>query len=87
MYIEQGKNKEPYLCIMNQLGKILIITGMILVIAGLIFYFAGDKLSWLGRLPGDIRIEKGNTRFYFPVTTMILLSILLSVIMWIIRKL
>jgi hypothetical protein len=70
----------------NQLGKILIITGIILVIAGLIIYFAGDKLGWIGRLPGDIRIEKENTRFYFPVTTMILLSVLLSVILWVIRK-
>jgi hypothetical protein len=72
---------------MNQLGKILIITGIILVVAGLIIYFAGDKLGWIGRLPGDIRIEKENSRFYFPITTMILLSVLLSVVMWIIRKL
>jgi hypothetical protein len=71
---------------MNQLGKILIITGIIIFVAGLIIYFAGDKLGWIGRLPGDIRIEKENSRFYFPITTMILLSILLSVIMWIIRK-
>jgi H+/Cl- antiporter ClcA len=67
-------------------GKILIITGVILVIAGLIFYFSGDKLNWFGNLPGDIRIGKGNTRFYFPVTTMILISIVLSGILWIIRK-
>ncbi|HCI54443.1 MAG TPA: DUF2905 domain-containing protein [Bacteroidales bacterium] len=72
---------------MSQLGKILIVTGVILVIAGLIIYFAADKLSWLGRLPGDIRIEKGNVRFYFPITTMIILSIILSLILWIIRKL
>jgi hypothetical protein len=72
---------------MNQLGKILIITGIILVVAGLIIYFAGDKLGWIGRLPGDIRIEKENSRFYFPITTMILLSVLLSVVMWIIKKL
>ena len=72
---------------MGQFGKILIIIGIVLIIAGLIIYFAGDKLSWLGHLPGDIRIEKGNTRFYFPITTMILVSILISVIMWLIRKL
>jgi H+/Cl- antiporter ClcA len=70
----------------SHFGKILIIIGIILVIAGLILYFAGDKLSWLGRLPGDIRIEKENTRIYFPFTTMILLSAVLSIIMWIIRK-
>lgn len=72
---------------MNQLGKILIIAGIILVVAGIIIYFAGDRLNWIGRLPGDIRIEKENTRIYFPITTMILLSVLLSLIMWIIRKL
>ena len=72
---------------MEQLGKILIITGILMVVAGLILYFAGDKLGWIGRLPGDIRIVKENVRFYFPVTTMILLSIILSVIIYIIRKL
>lgn len=72
---------------MNQIGKTLIIIGIILVVAGIIIYFAGDKLNWLGRLPGDIRIEKENTRFYFPITTMIILSIILSLIMWIFRKL
>lgn len=72
---------------MAQLGKILIIIGIILVVAGIVIYFACDRLNWIGRLPGDIRIEKENTRIYFPITTMILLSALLSLIMWIIRKL
>jgi hypothetical protein len=71
---------------MPQLGKILIVLGIILILAGLIIYFAGDKLGWIGNLPGDIRVEKENIKFYFPVTTMILLSILLSVIIWLIRK-
>jgi len=71
---------------MPQTGKILITIGVILVIAGLVLWLAGDKLSWLGRLPGDIRIEKENFRFYFPVTTMILLSILVTFILWLIRK-
>lgn len=71
---------------MQQTGKILIIAGIILVIAGLIIYFAGNKLTWLGHLPGDIRIEKENVRFYFPVTTMILVSLILSLILYLIRK-
>lgn len=71
---------------MPQIGKILITIGVILVIAGLVLWLAGDRLSWLGRLPGDIRIEKENFRFYFPVTTMILLSILVTFILWLIRK-
>lgn len=72
---------------MPQIGKILVIAGIVLVIAGLIFWLAGDKLSWIGHLPGDIRVEKENVRFYFPITTMILLSVVVSVILWILRKL
>ena len=71
---------------MNQLAKILILAGIVLVIAGIIVYFFGNRLGWIGHLPGDIRIEKENMRFYFPVTTMILLSALLSLILWLIRK-
>ncbi len=71
---------------MPHLGKILIIAGIILVIAGVIIYFFGSKLGWIGHLPGDIRIEKENTRIYFPITTMILLSVLLTLIVWIIKK-
>ena len=71
----------------EETGKYIIIAGIILVIAGLIIYFFHDKLYWLGRLPGDIRIERENFRFYFPVTTMILLSIIFSLILWLCRKL
>ena len=71
---------------MTQPGKILIIAGVILIIAGIIISFAGNKLNWIGHLPGDIRIEKENMRFYFPITTMIILSIVLSVIIWLVRK-
>ncbi len=71
---------------MHQLGKIIIVAGIILIIAGLIISFAGDKLNWLGHLPGDIRIEKENFRFYFPITTMIIISVLLSIILALIRK-
>jgi hypothetical protein len=71
---------------MEQTGKVLIFAGIILVIAGIIIYFAGDKLSWIGHLPGDIRIVKENVRFYFPITTMIIISVVLSIIVYIIRK-
>ena len=72
---------------MPQLGKIIIILAIILLIIGIIIYFAGNKLSWFGNLPGDIKIVRDNFRFYFPITTMILLSLLLSGILWVIRKL
>ncbi|MGB8357234.1 MAG: DUF2905 domain-containing protein [Bacteroidales bacterium] len=71
---------------MPQVGKILIITGIILVITGVVIYFAGNRFGWFGHLPGDIRIEKENMRIYFPITTMLLLSIVASVIIWLIKK-
>ena len=72
---------------MQQTGKILIILGVIVIIAGIIVYFGGNKLNFLGKLPGDIRVEKENFRFYFPVTTIILLSIIVSFIIWIVKRL
>lgn len=67
-------------------GKILVAAGIILMIAGLIWWFAGDKLHWFGRLPGDIRYEKPGFSFYMPITTMILLSIFVSLSIYIFRK-
>ena len=61
-------------------GKYIIFFGVFIVLAGLLIYFFHDKLHWIGRLPGDIRIEKENFRFYFPITTMILFSLLLTLI-------
>ena len=67
-------------------GKYMILIGAVIVVAGLLVYFFGDKWQWIGRLPGDIRIEKGNTRFYFPVTTMILFSLVLTIILHLVKK-
>ncbi len=71
---------------MPQVGKILIIAGIILVITGVVIYFAGNRFGWFGHLPGDIRIEKENMSIYFPITTMLLLSIVASIIIWLIKK-
>ena len=71
---------------MEQLGKILIFAGIVLVAVGLIIYFAGSKLGWIGHLPGDIRIVRDNVKIYFPITTMIVLSLLLSLIIDPIRR-
>ncbi len=64
----------------QETGKYLLIAGVLLVIVGVIVYFIGDKLSFLGRLPGDIRIEGQKGSFYFPITTCILLSIVLTLV-------
>ncbi len=66
---------------MQSNGKLIIAIGLSIIVIGAIVYFFGDKLSWFGRLPGDVRIEKENFNFYFPITTMILLSILLNILM------
>ncbi|UCH13340.1 MAG: DUF2905 domain-containing protein [Bacteroidales bacterium] len=68
------------------IGKYLIIIGLFIVVIGVLIYFLGDKLSWIGRLPGDIRIEKENLKIFIPVTTMILISILLTLIVTLIKK-
>ena len=67
-------------------GKYIIVFGVLIVIAGIVIYFFHDKLHWIGRLPGDIRIEKENFRFYFPITTMIIFSLILTLIIRLIRK-
>ena len=70
----------------SETGKYIIIAGRVIVLLGVIIYFFHDKLNWIGRLPGDIRIEKENFRFYFPITTMILLSVFASLLIWLWRK-
>ena len=67
-------------------GKYIIITGVLIVLLGVLIYFFHDKLNWIGRLPGDIRIEKENFRFYFPITTMIIFSLVITVIVQVIRR-
>lgn len=64
---------------MNPVAKMLIAAGVVLIVAGLLWQVGGKFIS-LGRLPGDIVVEKENFRFYFPITTSILLSILLTII-------
>jgi hypothetical protein len=71
---------------MQNIGKILTIIGIGIAVAGIILYFAGNKLSWLGHLPSDIRIERGNFKLYCPITTMIIVSVLLTAIVRIIQK-
>lgn len=70
----------------SETGKYIILFGIVIIIAGIVVYFFHDKLHWIGRLPGDIRIEKENFKFYFPVTTMILLSLVVTALVWVARK-
>jgi Protein of unknown function (DUF2905) len=70
---------------MSDLGRVLIVIGVILVIVGAVFLLV-PKLPWLGRLPGDISYKRGNFSFYFPLGTCILISIILTLIMYLFRK-
>jgi hypothetical protein len=67
-------------------GRYIIIIGVAVVLIGVVVYFLHDKLHWIGRLPGDIRIEKENSRFYFPIVTMLLFSLILTVLFSLIKK-
>jgi hypothetical protein len=68
------------------MGRMLITIGLVLVVAGVLFTFADRLPIKLGRLPGDIHIQGKNSTFYFPITTCILLSLLLSFVLWILRR-
>jgi len=70
---------------LSGLGRSLIIMGLILVGVGLVITFM-PRIPWLGKLPGDIYIKKEGFSFYFPVTTCILISLLLSFIFWLFRR-
>ncbi|GAB4020829.1 DUF2905 domain-containing protein [Spirosoma koreense] len=68
-------------------GKYIILIGAALMLIGAVVYFFGDKLTWLGRLPGDIRIEgKNGGGFYFPIVTCLVVSLLLNLIIVLIRR-
>ncbi len=69
----------------NLIGKILIIFGLIIIAVGILSIFAG-KISWFGKLPGDICLQKKNFSFYFPISTCILLSIVITFIIWLFGK-
>lgn len=71
---------------MNGLGRPLIIVGLILVAAGLVVSFFPKLPSWLGKLPGDINIKSDNFSFHFPLATCLLLSALISFLLWLFRR-
>jgi hypothetical protein len=65
----------------NDIGKTLIVLGLLIALAGVLLVFVG-RVPWIGRLPGDIDIQRGNWHFYFPIATSILLSLLLTLLVW-----
>jgi len=70
---------------LGALGKLLVLLGVFIVLMGLLL-MAGDKIPWIGKLPGDILVKKERFTFYFPLTTSILISILLTLLFTLFRK-
>ena len=79
--IRKGLDGMPF----EQIGRILVFAGLLLAAFGL-FIMLGGKFIALGRLPGDIVIRRGNFTFYFPVVTSILISVVLSLIGWVLTR-
>lgn len=73
---------------MENAGRLLVFAGLGLAVIGLVLWFGGSRgwLSWLGRLPGDIRVEGDKGGFYFPVVTCLVVSALLSGLLALVRK-
>ena len=70
---------------MQEIGKLLAIGGVVIALLGVLLW-SGVGAGWLGRLPGDIRIERGHSSFYFPIVTCIIISVLLSLIISFFRR-
>jgi hypothetical protein len=70
---------------MAGLGKTLIFVGIALVVLGLVFYLGG-KIPWLGRLPGDITIERERFTFYFPLATCLIISVIITLVLYFFRR-
>jgi hypothetical protein len=69
----------------DSFGKLLVLLGVFMVVVGLFLWF-GDKIPWVGRLPGDILIKRDKFTFYFPLVTCILISLILTLLFSIFRK-
>ena len=70
---------------MNDLGKFLVIVGLVIAAAGALLW-SGFGKGWLGRLPGDIHYTRENFSFHFPIVTCLILSALLSLVLWLFRR-
>lgn len=70
---------------MEQIGKLIILFGVILIIVGVVVLFF-DRIPLIGKLPGDIHIRRGNFNLYFPVMTSILLSVILTLVLWLVNN-
>ncbi|MEE4162079.1 MAG: DUF2905 domain-containing protein [Woeseiaceae bacterium] len=68
------------------MGKWMMIAGAVILVVGALLHFAPQTLSWFGRLPGDIRIDNGNTKIFLPITSMLVISIFLTIVVNVFRR-
>jgi hypothetical protein len=69
----------------TEVGKLLLVFGLVIAAAGVVLILAG-RIPWVGRLPGDVYIQRGNWTFYFPLATSLLLSLVLTLVFWIVGR-
>jgi len=70
---------------MSDIGRALVIVGVVIAVVGVMMMLAG-RVPWIGRLPGDIYVRRGNWSLYFPLATSLLLSVILTLIFWLIGR-
>jgi Protein of unknown function (DUF2905) len=71
--------------LMPELGRALIVMGIVLAVVGLVLVFV-DRVPWIGRLPGDVHVQRGNWTIYVPLGTSIVLSVVLTLVLWLIGR-
>jgi ribose/xylose/arabinose/galactoside ABC-type transport system permease subunit len=70
---------------MTDIAKLVITVGILVTLVGVVLLLVG-RVPWLGRLPGDVYVERGNWRFYFPLATSLLVSVVLSLLVWLLGR-
>lgn len=71
---------------MQEVGKFMLIIGLVLVTVGALLWRFPSLFGWVGRLPGDVSVQKGNFSFYFPIVTCILISVIVTLLSWLFRR-
>ena len=69
----------------SDVGRMLVVFGVLLALAGVVLMLVA-RVPWLGRLPGDVHVQRGNWTFYFPLATSLLVSVVLTLVLWLVRR-
>ena len=80
------REQDTRLHLMQEVGRFVVIIGVLLVVAGVILWRFPSLFGWIGKLPGDISVQKGNFSFYFPVVTCIIVSIVVTLLSRLFRR-